>query len=309
MSDPITTIISWLNGKFKRENQLNWDAILSASEKEGMTAILYTFLKDRDIPHDFKESLKASYILNYFHNTRIIQELEFLYPLFVKEDISFTPLKGGALILTVYNDIAHRPMGDIDLLVNEEDIERTHDILQGEGYSLVTLEYRPRWRKFGGKREYRKGNFLIDLHFYNRDIKNDKKDFLYSLVMNEMRFVNINEKGLIVPSPEDLFLHLLYHMTYHHFYLRLIWLFDVVKIFEEYGDHPFWEALHEKIIKLNIVQPSYYVLTKIKEFFYAPVPHWFINSIKPSKNYFGILLKMGKNEMVCHTIKFFKIPG
>ena len=32
-------------------------------------------------------------------------------------------------------------------------------------------------------------------------------------------------------------------MTYHHFYLRLIWLFDVVKIFEKYREN------HYKIIE------------------------------------------------------------
>jgi hypothetical protein len=306
---PIPILVTWLSGKFEKENQLNWNAIFSASEEEGVSALLYTFLKDKDIPSNFKDSLKASYLRNYFQNTKIINELNNLSSLFVKEDIPFIPLKGAALILKVYNDIAHRPMDDIDLLVDEDDIKKTNDILLSNGYSPTEVEYRLCWRRFGGKREYIKENFLIDLHFCKKNLKNNRKDFLYSRIINEMRFINIKEKNITIPSPEDLITHLLYHMTYHHFYLRLIWLFDILKILEKNRDNLFWEALQEKIINLNLIQPAYYTLMEIKSLFCAPVPDWFISSITPSKNYFGILMKIGKREMIGHTVKFLKIPG
>ena len=75
-------------------------------------------------------------------------------------------LKGAALLSTVYDNPAHRPMSDIDFMIREEDLEKAHLLILKKGYKLIGLEYWPWWRKFGGERSYIKDRIRIDLHWH-----------------------------------------------------------------------------------------------------------------------------------------------
>jgi hypothetical protein len=52
--------------------------------------------------------------------------------------IDVTLLKGAALAVTVYSEFVHRPMADVDLMVDPYDADKAHEILQTIGWIIET---------------------------------------------------------------------------------------------------------------------------------------------------------------------------
>jgi hypothetical protein len=155
-------------GEFGLEG-LNWETICEICQWEGVGPILYTAISKEnrvDIPEELKNNLKALYLLSHFRNLYFLKELRGLLGLFKKNNIPLMLLKGVALISTVYDNPAHRPMSDIDLMIREEDLEKAHLLILKKGYKLIGLEYWPWWRKFGGERSYIKNSIRIDLPLF-----------------------------------------------------------------------------------------------------------------------------------------------
>ena len=81
-------------------------------------------------------------------------------------------LKGAALASTVYPSIAHRPMGDVDLLVRPQDLERARRTLEAAGYRFVPEpeeRFKPFDTQFTGEMAFRQEmgqmSVPIDLHW------------------------------------------------------------------------------------------------------------------------------------------------
>jgi len=78
--------------------------------------------------------------MNYFtaRNIVIYSELDNILSAFSASDIKVIVLAGAALGVTVYPNIAERPMGDIDLLIRHRDKQAIGDLLENLGYVLDT---------------------------------------------------------------------------------------------------------------------------------------------------------------------------
>ncbi|OWY63391.1 hypothetical protein B7486_53390 [cyanobacterium TDX16] len=94
----------------------------------------------------------------------------------VEAGIEVLVLKGLALSILFYGDLAVRPMGDVDLLVRPEDARRTVRLLERLGYTSTELlpEGAPRWQREGDDawyerlrhaRGFRRDGGEIDVHW------------------------------------------------------------------------------------------------------------------------------------------------
>ena len=182
----------------------DWDAVVIIASNHLMLPALYCRLKAKSLlerlPEDLKSYLEEIADINRGRNEILLAEAHEITQLFNKENIDHVFIKGMSLIAGgIYNDPAERMVGDIDILVAENQIHTAFDLLTKHGYtdtvtSIITANnhrHLPRQvssKKFGA----------IELHteilIHKHRPLIDKNQ-----VLNNKRIDN----GIAIPSIED----------------------------------------------------------------------------------------------------------
>jgi hypothetical protein len=114
----------------------DWRTLLTQAEQEGMTPLLAKHLVESEssYPAWVKRSLHV--VLERHHQLAEArtQVLLKVLGLFGQEGIPCLVLKGGALAYTIYPDPSSRPMRDVDLLLNRDEVDRAQSLLKANGF-------------------------------------------------------------------------------------------------------------------------------------------------------------------------------
>lgn len=145
---------------------VNWRLMLNLANAHNVTGIVYQQCKTF-IPNTYLESFKQSFIWDlvlYANRTKIVNEIQ---SNFVQQGIQSIVIK-GTVIAQQYPIPALRTMGDIDILVHQEDKERADEILCKLGFQTKTKNPHYDWTY---KREW----IELELHhqllyIYDNDI-------------------------------------------------------------------------------------------------------------------------------------------
>ena len=159
--------------KIKRLRTLTeaqWEALLEEAGRHGLVPLLFHTLKpyypDPRIPAPIQEKMRRIYYSSAARNMKLYQQLEGIVRKFAREEIPVILLKGAHLAMFVYDNLALRPMIDVDLLVKREDLEKVNLILIDDGYRTVDEDFRPQ-SKIISLESYSKSNWLIvEIHFH-----------------------------------------------------------------------------------------------------------------------------------------------
>ena len=137
--------------------------------------------------------------MTFARNMNLYHELSHVLTVLRHDDIPVIVLKGAHLAEIVYENIALRPMCDVDLLVKKEDLTRVQRKLLETGYSPFT------------------NRLLLDIHWH---LENSMTDLPVDMDMIWERAQPAFIAGVkvLVLSPEDLLLHLCLHLGFHHFF-------------------------------------------------------------------------------------------
>jgi hypothetical protein len=135
-----------------------WSKVVELAQQHGVAPLLYHRLKrmglideERSIIHsahsttDIAEGLttengmelKQAFLENAARNMRLYQELQKLLLLLRKQEIAVIVLKGAYLAEAVYDNIGLRVMGDIDMLVEKDNLLRVEQDMLALGYTAV----------------------------------------------------------------------------------------------------------------------------------------------------------------------------
>ena len=130
-----------------RSGAVDWEQIVWVSTGQFVFSALYLQLKRSgllsELPPDFVEYMKEFADLNRERNHRIIDQAIEISKLLNEYGITPVFLKGTAHLLDgLYEDIAERQIGDIDLMVDESEMVRAAEILIASGYTPLG-EYNP----------------------------------------------------------------------------------------------------------------------------------------------------------------------
>jgi len=124
--------------ELKELSSSDWDVLIENSYGYGITSLLYyrlkTFHPGTPIPANVMERLRQVYLQSAGRNTRLYHELGKVFGRLQQHGITVIALKGSHLATVVYQNIALRPMSDIDLLVKQADLLKVQDILVEQGY-------------------------------------------------------------------------------------------------------------------------------------------------------------------------------
>lgn len=218
----------------------NWDEFLAASREHRLLPLVFSRLTEVEatVPPDAMEQLKSAYDRNVFHCMSNAAELIAILKAFKLEQIPAMPFKGIVLGATIYRDLSTRNAGDIDILVDLEDLLRATAILLKMGYELKTRVQEDGSPAAGNSYEYHferpADGMVVELRWrleltqprYRRDL---------GLRWVWRRRQTLKLAGAEIPNmdPETALLVLCMHGS-KHVWSRLIWVSDVAHLLSQF---------------------------------------------------------------------------
>ncbi|WP_414565662.1 MULTISPECIES: nucleotidyltransferase family protein [unclassified Anabaena] len=119
------------------EQDLDWTYIIQTATFHKVMPLLYQNLNTicpELVPQDILAELLYYFKANARRNLFLTNELLKLLNLFESHNLTVIPIKGPILAVSVYNNLALRQFGDIDILVRPQDAIIARDLLVTQGF-------------------------------------------------------------------------------------------------------------------------------------------------------------------------------
>jgi len=271
--------------KLQQFSTKDWNKIVEIAVKHNTAPLLYYRIEMSEfaeyVPTEIMQKLQRIYFEQLCRNMKIYHEISKLLNR-MDGKIPVIVLKGAALAITVYPNIALRPMSDIDILVKKEDLKKTEQILLELGYSSVFKDN----FEFNDEKQhhlppYMKDDIVIEVHWSIErpygpvEIRNNK------IWENAFHAEIYKSKGLIL-SPEDLLFHLCLHASYHHrFKIGLIRICDIAETVGFYQEEIDWEYITKTAEEFGTKNSIYLTLYLTKHMLKAKIPDKVLDKLRP----------------------------
>ena len=228
----------------------DWHPLLSKAESEGMAPLLGKHLKEAGapLPTGVKRSLNVLHE-RHKHEAHIrLALLEEVLEIFNRHGLRPILIKGAALSYTLYDDPALRPMRDLDLLLDNNEVDHAQALLRKAGFSQSTQPIPKDHHHLPSlHRNVDDVEVCVELH---RDLYPNCPPY-YPIVDFEKLYstgipVDAGSTGAITLNHEET-LHYLYQhglrapLTYEPY--KLINVADIVGFIEKYGQELDWNGI------------------------------------------------------------------
>ena len=135
---------------------LDWPQILESANRLGIAPLMHKHLSRPDwrqkFPTQIREEFEAAYQKSAFRALRIQGQIKKINQAAADRHIPVIFLKGAALSQWLYEDIAPRPMSDIDILCPEKHNPQIDQLLKELGYSQNLSIYKSPIHKMMGEK-------------------------------------------------------------------------------------------------------------------------------------------------------------
>lgn len=213
---------------------VNWDAAVVVASSHLMLPAVFCRLQQRGLldclPVDLIDYLKELTELNRNRNRTLLEEAQSISKLFTENEITFVFLKGIAIMAgNYYKDHGERMIGDIDILVAPEHLNKAFELLSTEGYTH-TLEFNYDVKNYRHRPRQISEKHLGAIELHGQLLKHGYNHLLDThaiLIHKEI----INE--LPIPKSEHLIAHAIYSQQindkgYYYNVLNLKCVYDVL---------------------------------------------------------------------------------
>ncbi|MCF1190829.1 nucleotidyltransferase family protein [Mangrovimonas sp. AS39] len=184
--------------------QVNWDEFVKVASIELMLPASFLSLKRKNLlrylPEDLNTYLEEITEINRNRNTTLLSEAKEITILLKENGINHVFIKGIAIIASnPFEDIGFRMIGDIDILIDRNQIDCAFQLLKTKGYNdLRPFNYEVKeYRHY--PRQISKNKFgAVELHEF---LLNSKTNYLlepFSILKNQL-----NDHGIPIPSKAD----------------------------------------------------------------------------------------------------------
>jgi hypothetical protein len=246
-------------------------------------------------------------------NVILFDEFVKIQSAFIAKNIGVMPLKGMALLFSVYKDISIRPMVDIDILIHEKDLEEAIGILSDLGYR----------RECGGPFNYYKQKKIIvflDMQYNIWYIKalSRRNSEIYGIEQmwkGASRICLDNGSSALIMPPEDLLINVAAHAAIDHAQERSVWFNDIVNICDVHKEHFNCNVFIEKVNAYGLNIPIYKILESAKTISDKRILSVILEKLKPSEKYFlesvlyNSMLTKSSIPKIGHILRFLTISG
>lgn len=231
---------------------LNWRYIETAASNNGAEAPLIAAL-DR-FAGTFKNEpsfsiLRRRYLDTAAQNLRLKEELHSLLRDFEAADIEVMPLKGPVLAVTLYPNLAHRTMADLDLLLAKSDVLRSKSVLLNRGFEPKRILNAAEEEKLLDTDSeypfYAESRMIhVELHWdvlpSHLGSRSERAYF-----WDRRRKIEFDGETIWGLAAEDLLLYLCIHGGEKHRWASLKWIADVAHLLEREPNLDIGEVLTE----------------------------------------------------------------
>jgi hypothetical protein len=264
----------------------DWEATLAQARAHDVSSLLAWHLdssaSDPWVPEHVHQELRQRGMAVAGMNLLIYHELASLLKSMWVSDIPVIVLKGVHLAEIVYPNIALRPIGDIDLLVDERDMIPCSEILLENGF-LPSRRFRLEIEV--GKHLHippfvKPGGATVELHWSVIPPDSPIHIDLPELWARALP-VKISGAPALSLSPEDLLLQLCLHFYQHEFRLGIRHLYDLVETVVFYGADLDWEQVAARASQWNAGKPTYLALHLARQLLNAPIPPEVLKTLRP----------------------------
>lgn len=250
------------------QDEFNWESTMALVYHENLAPLLYAIVHGHDLfPSKLEQEIRKTYLSNAIRNTLLFENLAQIQENFAAEEISIILLKGAALAETIYDNIAIRPMVDIDILVHSEDVNSALNQLISLTYNPVEPESHP-----GIITEYENELLLqksghIDVALELHWSLLDSPHYQHRIQMDWFWQTAVPAQFAAVPGlvlgTEALLLHLCSHLMLHHRGEGMLWLHDVAEVLVQCRTSLNWDTLLNKAQEYDLVLSLQYILTHV----------------------------------------------
>jgi len=267
----------WQNAVVTRE--IDWASLAMKAFESGLAPLLYSAIKRSStpvIPDEVHSQLRQSYQETAAFNLLAFSYLKELQLEATRSGIQLVLLKGAALLHPVYGSIALRPMIDLDLLINYEELDLLRDL-------LLKLSFREQdptpssnpsglfWNEslFVGPDP---GKVQVEVHWHLIDIPYYARKLPANLLMERSIPVVIDGHVFQIPAADDQIIHLSIHNTFHHLNRLDRTLVDIAYIIHKQGNDLDWNRLTDTIRSGDVIGAVGTNIALAAKEWYAPVP-------------------------------------
>ncbi len=253
----------------------DWQELITQAEVHGMAPLLWHHIQKSgaEIPVDAARTLKGLYLRHRRNNQIHAQVLLEIVELLKIADIHPLVLKGLGLAYSIYPDPALRPISDLDLLLQRDEIRPALELLHAAGFSTppLPLDDGPAPKELTVDSPPRDGlRVHVELHHYDPRLRDDE----FVGFDSPPQAIQIEGQTVFIPAPMDNLAYLSRHFTRHLFEartnkpLQLKWIADILSLVECHAESMDWSKNQKLLQRLDV----FYSLTPMPESLRHAVP-------------------------------------
>ncbi|HSH02531.1 MAG TPA: nucleotidyltransferase family protein [Anaerolineae bacterium] len=253
------------------------DAFITTAKDNRLAPLLYQTLRHQNIlTAQELAPLQQDYTYTAWRNLTIFQELTQIVTKLQEVNIPCLILKGAGLAEPIYNNIALRPLGDLDLLVPHQHVPQALSLVAELDFQQTHVEPRPGfYLTFENEIVLHKQKQLtiwLELHWslFNLPYYQEKIDMDWFWQTAQDNTVQKTDVQLL--GTEATLLHLCSHIVLHHQGDELHWLHDIAEVIYAYHEQIDWDLLLNKAQQYDLLFPLQQVLPVLKNDWSAPIP-------------------------------------
>lgn len=272
-------------------DKAEWENLVQEASKQHVLTLFWARLQALDletaVPPHLLTKMRQQYQQVTLQNLAIYRELRLINEKMRAADIPMIVLKGPYLATAVYPHISQRAIGDLDLLVAEDTVTKTADLLHELGwremrdFSLEAIHqhhyHLPLFTRNGT-------NFPVEIH-WNVVRPGNINSISPEVLWQQTKTATIAGTEVSVFPAHVQLLHLALHAAYNHqFAFDLRSLCDIAMLISQQQTEIDWDALLEKAAAWGWQRGVYLTLKLIQEFWSeTAVPRHILSQLKPAQ--------------------------
>lgn len=272
---PMSLIAAWLRADPSKappapESPAQWATFADAVIREGLAGILLDVADQSDTPIPEPIRLLWHREAARIANARRVHQETAAYLIRALDQAGMPAmlLKGAALSASLYHRPELRPSSDIDILVHPADAGRAVVVLTEhgcrKGAHLLNARFFP-------DHYYETELFATIPHQVRIDLHaRPLRPLPYSVWLNDAEFwddaraVALGPQSALIPSPENMLIHLAAHAAFHGG-TRLLWLYDLKRWADAYRDEINWTLFVDRCVRWQLTEAVLTALDRAAE--------------------------------------------
>lgn len=222
--------------------ELNWPDFLAAALRHGVGPLVWKSLSAACpdvVPAEIRRTLQLHYHANALRNQAAVKELVELLAILETRGVAAFALKGPALAVQAYGDIALRQFSDLDLFVQSNDFAAAASMLAANGYRPDAAEQVEHHATF------RHPHRVCPVELHWAFVPSCWHcNFDYPGIWRRLQPLHVEGTTVRSPATDDLLLFLCVHAA-KHCWRRLEWLCGVSELVRRAEELDWDRALHQ----------------------------------------------------------------